>query len=364
MDAIKSVMQQDHFQTDMYMNNAGAITPGLLAAKPMEQLAQKLSVHIERNPSKWGPVADAIGVPLKKLSDMIYKGSSRVMWAVNDMILTQHVMELKLKNPEWTTRQAITQAEKLIPNYRTPTNIGGSGGMARAFSQVIREPSVVAFGPYHYGMINAFAHMAKDLYKGNSKERMDALGNVMALGVLGFVVKPLFDKAARMITGNPDAEIHARGPLTVLTALNDARQGKTDPMQALRDTLTLSPLLAGVQGALGGRDWTGKAIMEPGDIAAGARGDLPAAGRAAPQATDYAARSLVSPYNTYANAQAKGIGAAGAIRDQALDIKNPSPAASKYTGQIDRHNNQQANQRMKKGGRGPLERIWDQYGPR
>jgi hypothetical protein len=357
MDAIKSVIQQDHTQTDLYMNNAGLITPGLLTAKPMEQLAQKLSVHIERNPSKWGPVADTLGVPLKKLSDMIYKGSSRVMWAVNDMILTQHVMELKLKNPEWTSRQAITQAEKLIPNYRTPTNIGTDKGFGRAFSQVIREPSVVAFGPYHYGMINAFAHMAKDLYGGTSAERTATLGNVMALGVLGFVVKPLFDKAARMITGNPDAEIHARGPLTIPYTLNEAREGRTDPMQALRDTLTVSPLLAGIQGGLGFRDWTGKAIAEPGDISAGAKGDLPAAARAAAQVTDYTARSLVSPYNTYANAQAKGIGAAGAIRDQALDIKNPSDKASRYLAHSEQHNNKQSMTRQKTGGRGPIERA-------
>jgi hypothetical protein len=326
--AIKSVITQDEYQQSIRRQGAGSVYGGVATQDFLGQTAKAVGIDIAKNPSKWDPIAKVLGFSPPELAKAIYDGSSRTMWAANDMFLTQAVMEKE--DAGLSRRAAIAAAEKHIPNYRVPINVLTSGNGGRFMSKMMQDPTFMAFGRYHYGVFNSYAHMVKDITSGDGARTVEAVGNLMALGVLAFAVKPVLDKMARYVTGNKDADEHPRGPLAIPSALLKAAQGKTDPMEATRDTMTLSPLLSTSLEALSNRDFTGKNVVQPGDFENAAHGSPKAMGKVAIQEGEHAARGLLSPVNTLENAAGKGESPLGAIRDQAIDARNPSVRSVKF----------------------------------
>jgi len=353
--AIRSVMAQDSLQRDLQQSGAGLILGGVISRDFIGQTGRRFGEAMDANPSKWGPIADKMGVPLKKLSDWIYNNSSKVMWAANDMFLTQRILELEEKG--LTRQQAINKAEKDIPNYRLPTTINGSGKVARIFQQAMADPTVLSFGRYHYGMFNSYANIVKEALSAHSSlgDRVEAAGKMVAMGVLAFVVYPALDKTWQLLTGNDKASANRRGPISVPSHIAAALQGKEDIMSAARSSLTVPPVWSTALETLSNKDWRGKPIMEPGDVS----GDLKGKGRALVQGAEHVARGLVSPYATLSNALKKDIGPVAAIRDQALDIKDPSDKANQYDQKSDIINFRNANNRFKHGGAGPAEGLFN-----
>lgn len=350
--AFMSVIKQDAFQAEMRREGAGTIYGGVLTRQPVEQLARTFQMDIKRNPSAWGPIADKLGVPLKALGGMIYDNASKVMWSVNDVLLTQRVMELQKQGK--SLHHAIVDAERDIPNYRLPIKIMGS----RMLQQALSDPLKVAFGRYHYGMFNSYANQFKDLL-GNSAtpgDRLAAAGRLMTTGLLLSVIYPMvWDKGAQWMTGNPDAKAQRRGPAAIPDKIIDAFQGKTDLMGAARSSLTLPPLTTTALETLQNRDFRGKQIVEPGDMA----GTATQKGRAAVQFGAHIAKGLISPLSTISTNAQKDVSPLGAVRDQATDVKNPSPAAVKYEKLIGMHNQRDTLQRYKKGGVDPIEGLYN-----
>lgn len=363
--AIKSVMTQDAYQKALRDHGAGTILPSVLTRRFIEQMAKATGEEFVRDPSKWGPIADKIGVPLKKLGDAIYDNSSKVMWAVNDMFLTQRVMELERKGHSMA--DAIKIAEKDIPNYRVPSTLINSGPTGRIMSQLMTDPTLIAFGRYHYGMFNSYANIIKDAVGKDRTvgDRVDAAGKMMALGLVAYGIYPVLDKLWQLTTGNEDAKANRRGPTAIPSHLKAAMQGKEDIMSAARSTFTLQPAITTLLETLSNKDFRGKNIVEPGDVRAAAGGNVKAGGRALLQEGEHAARGLVSPYSTFATATSKfktdnpGVAAAKAVRDQALDIKNPSPASVNYERKVPINTFKDANSRFRKGGNGPAEAAYD-----
>lgn len=350
--AFKSVINQDAFQAEMRREGAGLIYGGVLTRKPVEQLARTFQMDIKRNPSKWGPIADKLGVPLRSLGGMIYDNASKVMWSVNDILLTQRVMELQQQGK--SLKHAITDAERDIPNYRLPIKIMGS----RMLQQALSDPLKVAFGRYHYGMFNSYANQFKDLLgnKATPGDRLAAAGRLMTTGLLLTVLYPMvWDKGAQWLTGNPDAKAQRRGPASIPDKLIDAVHGKTDVMSAARSSLTLPPLTTTALETLQNRDFRGKPIVEPGDMA----GTATQKGRAALQFGAHIAKGLISPLSTISTNAQKDVSPLGAIRDQATDVKNPSKGAVKYEKLIGMHNQRDTIQRFKKGGSDPIEGAYN-----
>lgn len=365
--AIRSVMSQDADQQRYMRAGAGLIYPSVATRGFIEKVANSVGEDMIKNPSKWGPIADKIGVPLKALSDAVYDNSSKVMWAVNDMFLTQRIMELERKG--MATDEAIRTAERDIPNYRLPTTVAGAGEKGRILSQIMADPTFTAFGRYHYGMFNSYANIIKDAFGKDSKpgDRIDAAGKMMAMAVLAWGIYPVFDKIAQMVTGNDKAEQNRRGPVSIPSHLAKAAQGKEDVMSAARSTLTLTPAITTALETLFNKDWRGKNIVEPGDVAAGFKGDAYRGGKAVVQEAEHAARGLVSPYGTFSTAEKKsdepgalGVAksAARAVRDQALDIKNPSPKSGVFQQKQSIINEKNARLRERKGGYGPGEEAF------
>jgi Inorganic Pyrophosphatase len=365
--AIRSVMKQDAYQQRMQENGAGLIYPSVKARNFVDQIADHVGESIVREPGKWGPVADKMGVTLGQLKDAIYNTSSKVMWAANDVFLTQRVMELERKG--MSMQSAIRKTEKDIPNYRLPTTIMGDGAKGRFLQKWIADPTTTAFGRYHFGMFNSYANIVREaIGKGaTGQERVDAVGKMVAMGVLAFAVYPMLDAMWKAMTGNKDASAQRRGPIAVPSHLVSALKGKEDITSPLRSTLSVPPLMQTGIETYQNRDFRGKQIVEPGDVGSGKPKRI---AKAALQEADHAAAGLVSPYGTVNQAVGKmgpdekgplatGKAIVKAVRNQALDVKEPSPGAIKYDRLSDMYNQRNANQRARKGGYGMGERLFN-----
>lgn len=356
--AVRSVAQQDHIQKEIRDNGGGTVMGGLLTKDTLEHFGNAVGMNIQRNPSKWDPIARTLGIDTKQMLKSLYDMSSKTMWAANDMLYTQAYLEARGKG--MSPKEAITHVDRHIPNYRMASRIVADSAFGRSASKILGDPVAFVFGRYHQGVYNSFAHIAKDIAFGDGKRRAEAIGNLWAMGLLGTAVYGTLSYVSRKITGNEDAEKQARGPLAPIKGIADI--SKTGDIQAnLRRAMTLSPLMAAVGAVSTNKDWAGRDILQHGDNRAAARGDVRAGARVVGQGVDWAARTAFAPYNTFAQSQAPGRSAGQTLRDQVLDIKNPSEASKKFLGgpRID----EEAKQRFKKP-RGPIEGLVNKLAPR
>jgi hypothetical protein len=352
--AIRDVINQGPIQKEMREVGAANIYGGVATQDFVNNIARKLGHEIQSNAGQYKFIADHLGVGLGEIAAKIYDVSKHTMWAVNDMLNTQAYLEAKARG--FTPKAAANYIAKDIPTYRMPTRLAGS----RMLSKVYSDPLGFSFSRYHNGVINAMANTIKDARSGTKSQRVDAAARMILLGAIAYFVYPQLDKAAKYITGNNFASIARSGPWAVTSTLADTREGRADPTQAFRNIASVSPLLSAAKELYDNRDFAGRTIMSPGDVSAAMHGSVTAAGRVGVQAGEHAVRGLVSPFNTGENAGAKGLGLASGIRDEALAIKNPSPASSKFQIEAQKKANQEAINRFKKP-RGSLERAYDYY---
>jgi hypothetical protein len=282
--AIRAVTTQNADYRRLLKAGNGLIYGGVRHADFYRDIARLAGMQIMREPAKWDPIARKLGVGPSDLVRMLYEGSKRTLWWANDVLMMQRVLELERKGMGLPA--AIKEAEKHIPNYRIPTEVLGS----RAFSQILQEPAFTVFSRYHYGVFNSYANMLRDAFgpMRTPKERFDAIGNMLALGLLTWVVYPALSQALKKVTGEEGAEKLKRGPSARLNDLQELYEGKKSWGQLVAGAITEAPATR-VAGAVlgGGRDpFTGQPITEPGSTA----------GEQVVQATDYAAGQLVAPY--------------------------------------------------------------------
>lgn len=363
--AVRSVLRQDAYQRALNRSGAGTLYGKVLTQDMPKQLAEAFKLEVDRDPSKWGKVADTFGVPLGDMVNSFYRASQKALWAGSDVFTTLRVRELQRKGIPMD--QAVIEAERDLPNYRTPTKLMGSRWAAQKFF----NSAMFAFSRYHFGMINAYANEFKDTFGKNSTmgDRVDGVGKLLAIGMMGMVMYPVLDKMAKAVTGNDDAEANRRGPTTIPAHIAGALQGREDIAAPVRAALTISPLLSTLQEALVNRDWRGKNIVEPGDVReAAVHGNVGGAARALTSEAEFLGRGLVAPFNmaasTYQKQSDGGLtGAAKAVgktaRDQVLDVKDVSDKSARYQQNIEKHQRQDLKTRFKRGGNGPFEGLMD-----
>jgi hypothetical protein len=382
VNAIRSVLSQDsaiagsplgkqfgmnspelrRFQDIIREHGGGTQFGGVLNQNRWNSIAKAAGETIASNPSKWDPIARVVDMSAPDLGRAIYRFSSKIMWAANDVFYTQLVMSKLGKG--MSMPDAIRETEKHFPNYRVPSRVINDGWTGRFMSQALRDNTLFAFGPYHYGMFNSYAHIVKDAVRGTGEERTQAIGHMMALGLLAFAAYPLWDKAVQAITGNKDAEARRRGPMTLPYHMMRGLQGKEDLLNTVpSEIVTPSPLRTALTQLGSNRDFAGRPIVEPGDVSRIAKGPhrAQAAGRVAVQEASAAAKSLVAPYSIASRAlESKTGGALAALRDQQiLDVKNPSLAARRYEQQAAEIKRKGAETRARKGNRGWEENIYN-----
>lgn len=360
-DAFKGSTTMDDFQMQLIKAGAPIMAPRIFAEQRMQTAAKIVGETMRKNEPKWDPIAKTLGMGVGELADRIYEGSSKIMWTGNDILYRVLVREQMRKG--LNMHDAIIEAARHFPSYNTPAEMIFATNGGRHFAQIMREPTLLVFGPYHYGMMNAWAHMVKDIAQGTGEERKQAIGQLMAVGVLGFMVKPILDKAAQYVTGNESAEQRPRGPLSLPTNIVRALKGTESPTQFAQNTLTTAPLATTAWQMLKNTDNLGKPIISPGKMQALGEGDVLAGVGAAIEAADFAARAA-SPWNTIENAYHRKANPFMALTEQALDWRNPSDASKKYEAKSTKRNIELERSRIRKPTSIPSE-LWNNVaGPR
>ena len=350
--AIKAVTTQDQNYQRLLKEGSGMIFGGVTQANFYQDIARMAGMQIAREPYKWDVIGKALGVKLSPVewTRLLYEGSKRTLWWANDVLMMQRVLELERKG--MTLKSAIKEAEKHIPNYRIPTQVMGQ----RWLSQIMQEPGVTQFSRYHYGVFRSYANMLRDAFgpTASMKERLDAFGNMMALGLLTWVVYPALDHALQYVTGDPEARKARRGPSARPSKLSQLYEGDIGWPQAIADSITLSPVTKLTGQLLTGHDWfTGQPITEPGSDA----------GEQVVQAADWAAGQAVAPFQMGRGPTAEegGRSLGRRLEAQVLGEENTSPAAERGK-MIGARMGQKRAQKRRIHPRGPLERLYQNYG--
>jgi hypothetical protein len=351
--AITSVWAHDDLQTHMHGLGMGLMYRATRASDPMQLLFNAAGAKLLRDPVKWDPIAKILGVNSKDLLNSVYNASRNAMWLASDVITTQAYLENRLKG--MTDMQAMHTTEAHVPPYKLPTTVVTQGMGGRAAAKALKSP-LISFGPYHYGLINSFAHIVKDAVSANASpsERIDAFGKLMALGLLMYVVKPAADKLVQKVTGDEDAESAPRGPMVPLSMVAKAARGETDVGAVARGIVTISPLTTFGISALAQRDFTGREVLDPGTFRDAMSGDMSALAKVLVEEGDFAARGLVSPYGLAMNSAKKYLDqddenpfsiAAKTARDVLLDFKVPTEGTKKYRDNLDKYLQQKTRMR-------------------
>lgn len=343
--AMREVITQGPKYRELLREGSGMLYSGVANKDFYELLMKRLGEDIRIQPHKWDPIAKVLGVGPSQLIKLLYGGSSRALWAASDMFMMQRVLELERKG--MSTRAAIKEAEKHIPNYRVPPEILGS----RAVSELLTNPLLTTFSRYHYGMMKSYAHMAKDLAIGNSKQKWEALGNIMATAALMTFIWPSINYGIQKLTGSKDLKLGPKGSTTIPQHLMDMWNGEKGPTEFLSSLVTVAPGLQTAAESFGNIDWfTGKRIREPADERALRMKRLAA------QTAEHLMGNLVQPYGLLAQANKSGESVARALARQGLGLTDKSPEKLQKRAKAFRYQEDEAKRRKRKP-QGPIEKL-------
>lgn len=348
--AMKEVVSQGPKYQQMLRKGSGLVYGGIANAKFYETMMKRLGEDIKRVPNKWDPIARTLGVGPTDLVRMLYSGANKSLWAASDMFMMQRVMELERKG--MSTRDAIAEAERHIPNYRIPPEVLRS----RAVQELLTSPNLSQFSRYHYGALKSYALIAKDLAVGTKAERVEAMGNIMATAALMVVVYPLVNAGIQSLTGNPKAKMGARGSTTLPQGVIDMWNGDKTLVEFMQSILTMAPATSLAMDLYRNADsFTGQKIMEPSDLRHGK------VVRAMAQEAEHIASKLIQPYGMVSQAMSSGKSFMTTARDTALGIQEPTPAQlAKKAGAFRAQDKAAMRRRLKP--KGPIESLAKKYG--
>lgn len=344
--AMKEVITQGPKYQQLLREGSGLIYGGLANREFYETMMKRLGEDVKRQPDKWDPIARVLGVSPVDLVRMMYNGAARSLWSVSDMFMMQRVLELERKG--MSTRAAIREAERHIPNYRIPPEVLGS----RAINEVLTNPIATEFSRYHYGMLKSYAHMAKDLAVGDAKQKFEALGNIMATAFLMTVVWPVVNYGIQKLTGSNDLTLGPKGSTTIPQNLIDLWNGDKGFTEVLSGLVTIGPAIrTGLESFPSNLDWfTGRHIREPGDERSLRYG------RVAAQQAEHIAENLVQPYSMVAQAERSGRGLVKGVLAQGLGLKFSGPEQKAKKEKAFKAQEKESRKRQKKP-RGPIEDL-------
>lgn len=350
-----------------------------------EIMLKRLGEDVVRNPAKWDPIARVLGVGPSDLVKMIYEGSSRALWAGSDIMMMQRVLELERKG--MSTREAITETERDIPPYRAHSEILGS----RTAAQIYFNPVIAAFSRYHYGQMNSWANIAKDLTVGGKdplggSRRFQAVGKIMAVGFLMTVVVPIVNEQLKKAFGSK-AHLPPRGSLTLpqpfvdaaaqtkwakehfSKAMLDYYNDDSDLLMTAENLLSLGPMFRGfVEAFPANRDlFTGRQVAETAEASDALHDAMKGkfkqaggeAGRFVLQEAEHAGERLVSPFYSMSRILQGDKGLVKGMIEQALGVTEPNTGG---IAKVRKREESEARYRRRHP-RGPLEGLGERFLP-
>lgn len=341
--AFKSVNTQDALQAEMRRAGTNPMLASVGMRSMYETAAKNFGMEIIKDHSKWDPVAKLWGVSTKEVGQKLYDASSDVTWRLSDYLTTMRYLEEKAsgKSPE----EAAKRVNKFMSDYHVGTTIMGS----RALQQILTEPAVTAFGRYKAGVFRSLAGMTRNLLApgATKEERLEALGQWLVMGALGYMVYPAADAIVQKLSGNEGGELRRRGVSSITDAAAKIVTGDKDPVAIAQRAWTPAPVVNASMDLIKNKDFAGKAIMPQGEWP-GVIPDMVAG------AAEYAAKTAVPPYGTmsqhYARPEGTPGGALGAFAADQFGVGLPSDASNKRAGRIERVNAQAEKARHKRPG--------------
>lgn len=344
--AFKSVNMQDHLQAEMRSAGVNPMLASVGMRSMYETAAKNMGMEIMKDHSKWDPIAKLYGVSTKEIGQKLYDLSSDVTWRLSDYLTTMRYLEEKAggafgeapKSP----KDAAAKVNQFMSDYSMGTTVMGS----RALQQMLTEPAVTAFGRYKGGVVRSISQMTRNLLSPNAtkEERIEALGQWLVMGALGYVVYPAADALVKKVTGNEGGELRRRGISSFAEAAINVRSGEKDPVALAQRAWTPAPVASTAMDLVKNKDFAGKPIIPQGEWP----GVLP---EAAANAAEYAARTAVPPYGTlsqnYARPEGSVASGLGALAADQLGVGLPSDASQKRAGRIEKVNATAAKSRSK-----------------
>ncbi len=227
-----------------YLREGSALLSGdARTSKFNEMLTQKAGKELIQDPKSFAALKAAFGDVIStpaKLYQQFQEASHKMMWSLGDIMMMQRVMELQEKG--MPIRDAIRKAEEIIPNYRVPAQIMDSPTGGRMINQIFSNNRFISVGRYHYNRLAAWGRMFKKVAKGTPEERTEALGQFLAMAVIGGLVIPALDKGIQMATGNKNARIKRGGITSLPDAVGGVAGGRETPAQAIAQVIDVAPL--------------------------------------------------------------------------------------------------------------------------
>jgi hypothetical protein len=237
------------------------------------------------------------------------------------MLVTQRIMENERKG--MSTEAAIAETKKLMSSYESMPTVLGS----RMAAQVLHDPAVSLFAPYHLGLWKSSANMINAVAKGTPAERKTAIGQLMTSMIMLTALYPLMDKGVQALTGNSQASVGRRGLSTIpdiMSKIGGMQNTHTDVSSLARQAFTPSIPLDVLDMATSNKDEvTGKPVIQEGE-------SLP---MQAWQGAEGLANKALPPYQQINSAVRAGGTVGDVLRRIAaaqVGIKEPSPKAEKY----------------------------------
>jgi len=268
--AIDAVIHQNQDFLDALDEGAPLQTPRLERDAATKLLIDRMGRELETNPTAAQKVAKALGYANPaKLVRAIYKFSGKATWVTNDVAMLQATYE-HMERSGQSFKDAVTDVSKHIPDYRLPTRIFDSPGLAKLMS----NPDLTMFGAYHYGALRSYGEMAKGLISDDvpQAERLKSLDRLAMLGLVTFVAYPQLDKLAKLLTGDKTAEFRRAGASTFIWNLAQLARGNRTPTEVLESVVTpAAHTKAAVELALNRNLYSGRKIYDTsapaGDVA-------------------------------------------------------------------------------------------------
>lgn len=339
--AFNSVVNYGALDREILGNGGSLMHTGTVTKDVVGHIFEKVGLAIDKDPEAWDKIADKLGIkggtadnaartvlrPANKLRKAIFDGSQNITWASNDLFYKTLYLEHKAKG--LPPKAAINATEKDLPNYRVAPELMGSRGL----SQMMQDRLVSGFGPFHTGVGNSYMNMIHGMIskEGTQQDRLDAVGKLFALAVMGGVIAPLLDKGVKKLTGNPGSEVVRRSALAVPHEIYKATQGTADPQEMVRRLAMLSPGLSMAKQAYDNKDFGDRPIIQPGDFANAAHGSWRAGARAIKGAGEFALGNAIQPVGQVLRETHKQNGGFGTGIGDALGLyTNPSPSARQY----------------------------------
>lgn len=272
--AWRDVGQQTQFYRDI-MREGGSV----LGADPRNNLfdtivmdAGKRMVADKEMSRGMGLLAKKLGTTVGDLYNGLSRKSQQAMWFTRDVMYVQYVREIMARQEKATgtkmeLKDAIDIAEKHMPNYRMPSEVLGSRGLAK----VLKNPNVSMFSRYHYGMVKSLVNTLKDVNPHNlktpegRKHFREGVDSMLAIGVALGVLYPLMDTLAQTMFGE-GAEQRRAGPYHLIHAGEQVAKGEKDVSALIWPIFTFNPMLLSLgQLAFNKNIFTGKKIYHSED---------------------------------------------------------------------------------------------------